>query len=150
LLSLLVQGQGGTDYPPRADTWVELSMALHSGKPHTLNGCLATVDGQYIRIAREYNTVKNLTCETNALWDARWSFDGPHAADLHVAALGEAGILTCPDWRETGLPRSSLLSSPAVWRGTELVAAPLAGLPNGWCARLTRSREQFLSSLLSH
>ena len=150
LLSALLHWQGGTDYPPRADTWVDLDIALQRGKPHTLNGCLATTDKQYIRIAREYNSVKDLACETTSNWDDRWTLNGPHASDLHLAALGEACISCCPDWRESGLPRTSLLSSPAVWRGSELVAAPLAGLANGWCATLTRSREQFLSALLSH
>ena len=68
-------------------------------------------------------------------WD-RWDLTGPAAPGLEIAALGDEGLLQCPHWRETGLPRASLLASPAVWHGEALIAAPLAGLENGWKARI--------------
>lgn len=150
LLSSVLQWQGGTEYPPRADSWIELNIAVHAQKRHTLNGCLISGTQEEIRIAREYSAVTEVSCATTEIWDGRWSLDGPHSDRLKISALGEDGVRHCPDWREAGLPRASLLASPAVWRGSELVAAPLAGLANGWCATLTRSREQFLSGLLSH
>lgn len=150
LMSAVLTWVGGTVYPPRADALFDLERKVSEKKAHTLNGSLVTKTRKELRIAREFNAVKNITCATTDLWDGRWSLDGPHGDDLMIAALGEKGVNQCPDWRDTGLPRTSLLASPAVWKGDELVAAPLAGLPNGWCATLTRSREQFLSALLSH
>ncbi|MDA8747242.1 tRNA lysidine(34) synthetase TilS [Litoreibacter sp.] len=150
---LLVAGMmavSGADYVPRRGAVSEVDADLQLGRTCTAHGCLLTAKDDTIRITRELNAVKDIVSDTNSLWDGRWRFDGPHVMGLSVAALGEVGISECPDWRDSGLPRVSLLASPAVWRGDELVAAPLAGFANGWCVRLTRSREQFLSSLLSH
>ena len=145
-----LQWQGRTDYPPRASNWPEIDIAIHQGKPYTVNGCIVSAEKDAIRISREYNAVKDLRDPAGELWDGRWRFEGPHIEGCEIAPLGEEGIRTCPVWRETGRPRHAVLASPAVWRGEELIASPLTGLQNGWCAQLTRSREQFLSSLLSH
>jgi len=51
---------------------------------------------------------------------------------------------------ETGSPNAALAASPSVWRGDELVAAPLAGMANGWSAELIGGSEEFFASLLSH
>lgn len=137
-------------YPPRRVEQKNLISAVRGQQTVTLHGCLWSCKGETIGVTREYDAVRTTRCGTQEIWDNRWGFDGPHAADLELRALGEEGLKLCPDWREAGLPRASVLASPAVWRGEELVAAPLAGMSNGWCATLTRSREQFLSSLLSH
>lgn len=71
-------------------------------------------------------------------------------AQLTIAAIGKDGLAQCPQWRETGVPRLSLLAAPAVWRGSDLVAAPLAGYPNGWSANLCRGEEDFFTSILTH
>ena len=42
-----------------------------------------------------------------------------------IGALGAAGLAALGDWRATGLAREALLTTPAVWRGGSLVAAPL-------------------------
>lgn len=150
LMNAMLQWAGDTTYAPRADAVADLDKKLRSQGRHTLNGCVVSLDADSLRVAREYNAVSDMVCEAGALWDGRWLLEGPGGAEIEVRALGETGLLACPNWRDTGLPRRSLLASPAVWTGPELVAAPLAGLANGWCARLTRSREQFLSGLLSH
>ena len=142
----------GGEYAPRSDAMIELDIAINRGKAHTLAGCVFSVEGRKRligmrwRIAREFNAVRDIRTPTDALWDGRWSLDGPHAPDLEIRALGEA-VKDTP-WRETGLPRTSLMSSPAVWRGETLIAAPLAGLPNGWTASAT-GRGSFTQFLLS-
>ncbi len=73
---------------------------------------------------------------TDALWDGRWRLYGPHAPGLTVRMLGEGGLALCPDWRAAGLLRTSLIASPAVWRGAALEAAPLAGRAEGWRAEV--------------
>jgi len=98
------------------------------------------------RITREHNAVRNLTCPTDRIWDKRWQITGPHAPDLHIGALGN-GVNDCPQWRDTGLPRTSLVATPAIWQDDTLIAAPVAGLQNGWTAQIVAD---FHSSLLTH
>ena len=153
LINSAIEYVAGGDYAPRWSAIKELDLALIEADAHTLAGCLLTQSNpngklnRQLRITREYNAVKGFSCLTDALWDGRWSLDGPHAPDLKVRALGEA-LKDCPDWRETGLPRPSLLASPSIWRGETLVSAPLAGLSNGWAASAT-GRGTFAQFLLS-
>ena len=143
---------GGAVYAPRSDAMTELDIAIGRGKTHTLGGCVFTRSkgrrshGARWRIAREYNAVKDVRGPTDAPWDGRWTIEGPHAPDLDVRALG-AAVKDTP-WRETGMPRASVMASPAVWRGGELIAAPVAGLENGWRASAT-GRGTFAEFLLS-
>ena len=124
---------GGNPYPPRGASVARALDALQQGRPAAVQGCGMVAQSGLFRIYREWAAVRGLTGPVNHRWD-RWRLSGPAGADLHVAALGAAGLLHCPNWRGTGLPRRSLLASPAVWRGEMLVSAPLAGLSNGWTA----------------
>lgn len=141
----------GAGYPPRGAALSALLDALR-GSPEapgmTLHGCRAMISAMTLRITREHAAVAGLRGPTDAPWDGRWRLDGPHAAELEVRALGEA-VRDCPDWRGTGLPRATLLASPAVWRDGRLVAAPVAGLGGGWTAG-TGGRDEFVASLISH
>ena len=111
-------------------------------------------EGAEIRIFREHAAVSGLKALPGQPWDRRWIVTGPKnlAQDnaLAVMALGEEGLAQCPDWRETGLPRASLLASPAVWRGRELLAAPLAGKGRGWQAGLLHGAGHYFATILSH
>lgn len=141
-----IQWMGHLPYPPRLTSLQHLMEGLALEGKHTLGGCIVTLmDGQ-MRIMREPNAVRNATCASDQIWDARWALEGPHDAALQIRALGE-GIVHCPDWRETGLPRSGLMASPAVWDADRLVSAPVAGLNNGWVARIVAD---FHSSTLAH
>lgn len=140
----------GSDYPPRRSAMLEIDVGLGKGDRHSVAGCLVSrVDGagDTLRMTREYNAVRDVRGPTDAVWDGRWVLCGPHAPDLEVRALGEA-VKECPGWRDTGMPRLSLLASPSVWRGAELIAAPLAGLEGGWTASAT-GRGSFTQFLLS-
>ena len=90
--------------------------------------------------------MRDLATPTDALWDGRWLLDGPHDPGLEIRALGEA-VKDTP-WRDTGMPRQSLLATPAVWQGETLIAAPVAGLANGWTAKAT-GRGKFTDFLIS-
>lgn len=144
---------GGADYPPRAAAMTGMVAALGATGRYTLGGCVVSrsgTEGDFgprLRFTREYNAVSILRCATDHLWDGRWRLEGPHAPDLEIRALGEA-VADCKGWREAGMPRVSLLASPAVWRGGDLVAAPVAGLSNGWTAEAT-GRGKFAKFLLS-
>ena len=69
---------------------------------------------------------------------------------LRVAALGPEGLQQCPEWRKSGRPREVLLSSPAVWRAEEVVAAPFANRPGQWHAEIDGGEDAFFAALLSH
>jgi len=120
------------DYPPRAEALAETLAGLETVPRATLHGCLIAREGADLRIAREHAAVAGASAPPSALWDGRWRVTGPAQDRDTVRALGEAGLSLCPDWRAAGLPRASLLASPAIWRGDALVAAPLAGRAEGW------------------
>lgn len=137
----------GTPYPPRRDEVSLVVMAMESAGQKTLAGCILRRRGDILRMGRELQAVRELDTASDALWDNRWRLDGPHGAQMRIRALGAAGLAQCPDWRVIGLPRTSLMASPAIWDRTRLVAAPLAGLNNGWNAQIVAD---FATSLLSH
>ena len=126
----------GADYPPRAASVLDL-MASPPGQTRTLHGCRISTTATEIRITREAAAVAGLRVPAGQVWD-RWHLEGPMTEGLEIAALGIEGLAQAKGWREIGLPRASLLAAPGLWRGETLVAAPLAGLENGWKARIVR------------
>ena len=130
-------------YRPRFEQLLETAAQARRGSTVTLGGCiLAPEGGGTVRLMREAAATKAIIHQpqgasdtTGVFWDQRWFLEGPLADGLTIKALGDA-IKDCPNWRDSGIPRASLLASPAVWGGDTLVAAPLAGLSNGWSARI--------------
>ena len=147
LLSAALRWIATEAYAPRRDAVAEAMSAIADGRNFTLLGCLMLVSDMTVRITREFSAVRDTRAPADGLWDGRWTFIGPKAAGLEVRALGEA-LVSCEGWRDTGIPRQSLLASPAIWDGADLVAAPVAGLSNGWVAR-TPDSDEFAASLLS-
>ncbi len=131
----------GATYPPRQGALCDVINGLADGGSATVGGCLITRKGEDWRVTREYQAVRDMRAATTTLWDGRWMLEGPHQDGLDVRALGE-GIRDCPDWRDTGLPRTSLIATPAIWQGDTLIAAPLAGLNNGWTAQIVADFHQ--------
>ncbi len=144
LLSEALRWLSSAPYPPRLSALQPILPEVTRGKTRTLHGALLIGTKDRLILARELRPVAGLETPTTALWDNRWHLDGPHEPGLTLRALGE-GIRDC-DWRATGLPRQALLATPAVWRGADLVAAPLAGNPAGWTARLVADFATFLKS----
>ena len=138
------------EYRPRRNALSDVETAIDLDKASTLHGCLVTANKSEIRITREHQAVKDVVCSTDAVWDSRWQFSGPYTKGLELRALGEVGIAECPEWRATGMPRASLLATPAVWQNQSLIAAPLAGLSNGWLTNALFGQDHFISSILSH
>lgn len=138
------------DYPPRRAAVSDALEAIRGGKSLTLHGCRVVCKARHGWICREYQAVRDHVTQAGALWDNRWQLHGGDVVGLEVRPLGENGLRDCRDWRDTGLPREVLMASPALWRGSDLVAAPLAGLANGWEAGLEGGHEEFFASLLSH
>lgn len=137
-------------YRPRLSA---LRAALSSASA-TLHGCLLTRTAKELRITREQNAVKGHSAPLDSLWDGRWRAMPPAQTDLPpgltISALGEAGLAQCPDRTGWRLPRRSLLSSPAVWLGSRLIAAPLAGFSTNWRFCVREPDESFVLTPYSH
>jgi tRNA(Ile)-lysidine synthase len=137
-------------HPPRRASVSAVMASARSGKSMTLGGCRVLHHDDSLRICREYNAVRQLRCAAGACWDRRWRLSGPDPQDCELRPLGRRGLMQCPDWRDSGRPHAALLASPSVWRGDDLVAAPLAGLGQGWNAEIVGGADAFFASLLSH
>jgi tRNA(Ile)-lysidine synthase len=137
----------GAEYPPRESGLNRVQAAILLAGTTTLSGCRVRADDGTILVTREHRAVASLCTPANARWDHRWHLSGPHAGDLTIRALGPDGLRVCKDWRNVGLPREILIVTPAVWRGETLVAAPLAGWPQGWTATVSPS---FAATIKAH
>ena len=144
LLVAALRWIGGDGYPPRTGEIDRMLAALPGGGTRTLAGCVIGGDAaDRIRVMREPAAAAP-PVPVGAVWDGRWCLDGPAADGLTIGALGADVARTA--WRETGLPRRSLLASPAIRDAAgRLVAAPLAGHAAGWTATPRRS---FTASLI--
>ncbi|MEQ6201468.1 tRNA lysidine(34) synthetase TilS [Sulfitobacter sp. HNIBRBA2951] len=141
-----LQWVGSNPYPPRKIFAGSLGHELMDQPRTTQSGCLIMKRKDHFHITREYNAVKDLVTATDVAWDQRWRLIGPHAPELTIRALGKA-VAEVPDWRACGMPRQSLMASPAIWRGDTLIAAPVAGWGGEWTAQIFAD---FTSFLLSH
>lgn len=137
-----IRWMNGAAYPPRSDQILRLTLALRDGRDATLGGVRFRRSADRLIIAREPRAVMGpVAC--GAIWDHRWRVEGPAEPGLTLAALGADGLRRCPGWRDHG-PREALAVSPAIWRGADLVAAPLAGIGPGWSARCVPSFGMFI------
>lgn len=146
LLATCLRWMSGADHPPRADGIARLRAAIQDGRDVTLSGCRIRVSDATIRILREPRAVATAETPTTGLWDNRWRMDGPHAEDLTIRAVGTDGLRQCPVWRDSGVPRDTLMVAPAIWRGATLIAAPVAGKSAGWSATMPQSLRSFILS----
>lgn len=146
LLTAALRRVTSAPYAPRAAELGRLAAAIRQGRDATLGGCHLRVTETSIRFTREPRAVAGVETPTDALWDGRWRLSGPHHPELSVRALGAEGLRLCRDWRDTGQSRAALVVTPAIWRGTALVAAPLAGKPEGWRAEIASDLPSLLFS----
>lgn len=150
LIQQILMWISGADYVPRGRAMDLMLEAIRGGTAMNLHGCVMTVMEDELHFTREEHAVAAARVPVSDVWDQRWRLDGPSAPDCEIASLGKSGLAQCPDWRAGGLPEHSLRASPAIWRGGHVVAAPLAGLSNGWKATLLRDEQQFYADTLAH
>jgi tRNA(Ile)-lysidine synthase len=122
----------GAGYRPRLARLEAALAAVAAGRiGHglTLHGCVLRARGGRVAIRREPARRSPPVPLAAGRWDGRWQLVGAPsgAEDLLIGALGAEGLAARPRWRESGLAREALLTTPAIWRGTTLVAAPLLG-----------------------
>ena len=132
----------GPAYPPRETGLNRVLMAIHGCANATLSGCRVITTETTIRVLREPKAA-GAPVPVNEIWDHRWIVEGPPG---EVRALGPKGLPQVPNWRDLGIPREVLLVTPAVWDGDALLAAPVAGLENGWKARIVAPFHRFAVS----
>lgn len=141
---------GSAEYGPRGAELERFLAAMAGGRAATLAGVRLTVAGGRLRLTRELRAVAGVECPAGGVWDGRWRVSGPDSKGLTLRALGEKGLALCPDWRGAGMPRTSLVASVSLWRGGEVVAAPLAGFGAEWRAECTPPEGVLSAAALSH
>lgn len=139
LLSGALMWVSGAIYPPRSDALEDLVERVLSGGGGTLHGCDVRIEPETIRISREANATLPMTYVPGEdPWDNRWHIVGPSTGREKLRALGADGYEALPDKTAAMRPLHALQATPSIWRDGKLVAAPLAGLENGWKATLIR------------
>ncbi len=152
LLAHAITYVSSTPYRPRYDALRQAEVDALAGQTRSLQGCLISRRADALVIGREPQAVAWEQAEPGALWDGRWMLAAPDTATaegLVVMALGD-GIAQCKGWRATGFARTTLMTTPALWADTHLIAAPLAGLGDNSLLIRTPNTEEFLSTILSH
>ena len=141
---------------PRFTALAHSAETLRQGKRITLQGVLMTPEAENIRLSREYSAVIKAHSVIDhgsgeTVWDGRWCIQNSDQCEVKgvftVRSLGEDGLAACKNWRDSELPRASLLASPSVWANGTLISAPLVENANGWAAFIPTN---FADSLLSH
>jgi len=147
LLAAAIRFVSKAAYRPRYDALKEVEMQVLDGQRRTLSGCTLHLKAGHIAIGRELNALRSETAQPGEVWDGRWVLTGP--ANTQVRALGDA-ISDCPDWRAIGQPRGRLMTTPALFDGDRLLAAPAAGFLCDGATLTGPSKADFLKAILSH
>jgi len=128
---------------PRKDAVAAL---LRGDTDASLAGCLVIHKRSHIWVAREPHAVRDIVCRITQVWDGKWRIHAEKPRHgLVIRALGENGLKSYPEWRDTALPRQVLLSSPAIWQGERLIDAPMVGQSADWSAELLFGKEVYHS-----
>ncbi len=147
LLAAAIRFVSGATYRPRYDALKEVEAQVLDGQRRTLSGCTMTLKAGELIVGRELNALRAETARPGEHWDGRWGVIGPETAQ--VRALGQA-ITDCKNWRATGHPRDRLMTTPALFEGTNLLAAPAAGFSCEGVELDGPRMTDFLNAILSH
>ncbi|MEM7268534.1 MAG: tRNA lysidine(34) synthetase TilS [Pseudomonadota bacterium] len=150
-------GASGAEYGPRAGAEQKLISAMFGlklGGGRSLHGCLIRPDGPdrvvIVREAAAVTAQRAPLSQQPVLWDGRFRLaasapqDGADIAPLgevgarRLTKLAEDGAWTAPD-RWSLAPRGARLTTPALWRGEALVAAPLASYGDALTAEFAKA-----------
>jgi len=140
LLSRLLCAVSGTPYRPRLEALTGLldRMGGAGFGGTTLHGCRIDPFGTQVAIQREPSAcTSTIPCASRGTWDDRFDITVPASLtrreSVTIAAAGAEGLRMLkaakhpapPVW--TAAPRPARLCAPALWRGPDLLAIPLAG-----------------------
>ncbi|MGB0159663.1 MAG: tRNA lysidine(34) synthetase TilS, partial [Thalassovita mediterranea] len=143
---LWINGQG---YGPRGAELAQFRSSALNGQGATLAGVRMTHRKGAIYLHREHAAVAGLRSDPTAVFDTRWQITGPAAPDHHIAPMGEAGLRSCPNWRDSLRPAAAVMADPAVWRNDQLISAPLVEAKQGWHGELAPFCRDFGKWLVS-
>ncbi|WP_282059789.1 tRNA lysidine(34) synthetase TilS [Roseobacter litoralis] len=139
LLVAAIDWIAAPSYAPRQKALAAALAAVETSDSATVAGCRLIRVGDTFWIFREFQAVAHIRSDASALWDDRWQIIGDQNTEVsEISALGEDGLLQCPEWRGTDLPRALLLATPAVWQGDVLIAAPVAQSTSAWRAEVIK------------
>lgn len=104
------------------------------GHGFTLHGCVVRPRGAGAVLRREPERVAPRVPAALKAWDGRWQLEGrpPQREGLAIGALGAVGLARIADWRARGVAREALVTTPALWQGETLIAAPLVEPVRDW------------------
>lgn len=148
ILSAALCQVAGNPYRPRLMALQQGEAAAQAGRAHTLHGCLIVPEKTGMRIQPEPNALSDLSGPVPGGW-AGWSITGPELSDGQVRAVGSDGLAQLTDWRDAGLPFDLARTTPGIWQGDQLRAAP-ALKKASWNANVTWDKIDLKAFLLSH
>lgn len=143
LLIAALRWIAGAAHPPRERQLDQLRARLRGRKEATLGGVRFLWRDNLLTIVREMRSVQGAVDRT-ALWDGRWSLEGPSGPGI-LQALGPEGLRLCPDFPRN-FPRAALVASPSLWRDGRLIAAPLAEFGADFTVKLSQGFTEFILS----
>ena len=130
----VIRRLGPTDYDPRGWSLLGVIDTVGQLKGATIAGCRFHWSKGRLLAFREFKAVADISAKPGEVWDKTWIIQGPAPPGAEVRPLGQ-GVAQCKDWALSGLPRVALSSSPALWLGDALIAAPLAGFGVGYSVK---------------
>ncbi|WP_298562812.1 tRNA lysidine(34) synthetase TilS [uncultured Aliiroseovarius sp.] len=147
LLTAAIRFVSGAAYRPRYDALKEIEAQVLEGQRRTLSGCVLHQKSGQLVVGRELNALRSEAAQSGESWDGRWVLTGPAHAQVRVLANA---ISDCPDWRNIGQPRDRLMTTPALFVGDQILAAPAAGFLCEGVTLAGPSKADFLKAILSH
>jgi tRNA(Ile)-lysidine synthase len=152
LLIKALKFMGNLDFGPRAKEVKNLINAFQDYRSHTLGGYHFHYSKGFMRMSREYEVIATLQTQPNQTWDDRWFVSGPDSSDFIIKPLGQEGLKCIPNWRDSGIPRLTLISSPSVWKDRKLELALLIEESDFWELRPLKQEKDFFidNKVLNH
>ena len=135
-LARVLMWVSGAVYRPRLEALEHLDQTISNGElagGMTLHGCTLRRERDFIVVRRELARMAGKIAANAGVWDGRWRISGPLEGHL-LGGLGASGLEQVTDWRQTKLSREALMTTPGIWRGDVLIAAPVAGMEMGFAA----------------
>ncbi len=147
LLAAALRYVASNPYRPRYDALCAAEAQALAGKKRTLAGCVLTRQKDSLCIGRELSALRDVVGTAGGVWDGRWRLQV--APGQVIRALGP-DINACDTWRDTGVSRDCLMTTPAIFDENTLIAAPEAGFGDKNVLKTAPSAAEFLKSILSH
>ena len=145
LLAAALMWVSSADYRPRVTPLEALLDRILGGGGGTLHGCQVFVDARDIRIAREYQAVKDLRVVLRGptTWDTRWHIASEQYEGHVVRALGPDGLAQLENTPNNPPPEAALWSRPALFDENRLIACDLTSLGPHFQASLAEPQGLF-------